>query len=131
VNDLPAAWNEAYRRTLGIVPPDDALGCLQDGHWAAGLLGYFPSYTLGDVYAAELARACERDLGPLEPAFASGELARLRAWLAEKVHRPGCRFGPVELIARATGVLPTAAALLERLERKVDALLPPATSSPR
>jgi len=120
VNDLPAAWAEAYRSTLGIVPPDDTLGCLQDGHWAAGLIGYFASYTLGDVYAAELTRAAERTLGSLEPAFGRGDLAPLRSWLTEHIHRHGCRFGPIELVARATGALPSAASLLARLERVVE-----------
>jgi carboxypeptidase Taq len=122
VRDLPAAWSEAYRRVLGVVPPDDAAGCLQDGHWAAGLIGYFPSYTLGDVYAAELACAAERDLGPLEPAFARGDLAPLRDWLTARIYRQGCRFTPVELLERATGSVPTGAALRDRLENRVDEL---------
>jgi carboxypeptidase Taq len=122
VRELPGAWAELYREVLGVVPADDAEGCLQDGHWPEGLVGYFPSYTLGDVYAAELAAAAERDLGPLEAAFARGELAPLREWLAARVYRQGCRYLPVELIARATGAPPRAETLLRRLARKVEAL---------
>lgn len=122
VRELPAVWAERYGEVLGVVPADDAAGCLQDGHWPAGLVGYFPSYTLGDVYAAELFAAAERELGPLEEAFARGEVAALRGWLGEKIHRQGCRYLPTELIARATGREPTAEALLARLARRVEAL---------
>jgi len=122
VRDLPAAWNDGYRRFLGVVPGHDGEGCLQDGHWAAGLIGYFPSYTLGDVYAAELGAAAERELGDLDAAFARGELRPLRDWLVERVYRQGCRWLPGELIARVTGAPPGPAALLERLGKKVEAL---------
>ena len=73
--DVPEAWNEAYRRTLGITPANDAEGCLQDGHWADGLLGYFPTYTLGDVFAAQLFAQAEHELGDLDEQLARGDCA--------------------------------------------------------
>jgi carboxypeptidase Taq len=103
VVDLPAAWTAAYQRRLGVTPRDDAEGCLQDGHWAAGMFGYFPTYTLGNVMAAQLYRAAERALGDLDAAFARGDFAGLLAWLGEHVHRHGMRWSAPELIARATG----------------------------
>ena len=77
--DLPAAWNAAYRDALGLVPANDAEGCLQDGHWADGLLGYFPTYTLGDVFAAQLFARAEQELGDLGEQFARGEFV---SWCA-------------------------------------------------
>jgi len=120
--DVPAAWEAGYRKLLGVAPADDGEGCLQDGHWAAGLIGYFPTYTLGDVYAAELGAAADRDLGGLERALAAGELRPLRDWLADRIYRHGCRFAPAELIARATGASPRAETLLRRLEARVERL---------
>ena len=76
--DVPAAWNEAYRRRLGIAPANDAEGCLQDGHWAAGLIGYFPTYTLGNVIAAQLYAWAEKDLGDL--ATRSAAAISRRSW---------------------------------------------------
>ena len=74
--DLPAAWNEVHRRLLGVSPADDAEGCLQDGHWAAGLFGYFPTYTLGNVIAAQLFARAEADLGGMDDAFAARRFLR-------------------------------------------------------
>jgi carboxypeptidase Taq len=116
--DLPGAWNELYQRRLGITPPDDATGCLQDIHWSDGLIGYFPTYTLGNVYAAQLFAAAERDIGPLEEAFAKGDFGTLRAWLVEKIHRHGKRYQPAELVERATGSAPDPSALIESLSRR-------------
>jgi carboxypeptidase Taq len=116
--DLPDAWAQAYRRHLGVRPKNDREGCLQDGHWAAGLIGYFPTYTLGNVYAAQLFAAAEKALGPLDPAFAKSDFRGLRDWLGEKVHRHGSRFSPSAMIAHATGSPPDAAALVRSLERR-------------
>jgi carboxypeptidase Taq len=101
--DLPGAWNEMYRKYLGIEPANDREGCLQDIHWSEALIGYFPTYTLGNIYAAQLFDAAERDIGPLEEAFAAGEFKTLRGWLIEKVHRHGKRYHSAELVERATG----------------------------
>jgi carboxypeptidase Taq len=101
--DLPGAWNEMYRKYLGIEPANDREGCLQDIHWSEALIGYFPTYTLGNIYAAQLFDGAERDIGPLEEAFAAGEFKTLRGWLIEKVHRHGKRYHSAELVERATG----------------------------
>ena len=103
VGDLPTAWNEKYRDALGIVPPDDARGCLQDIHWAAGLLGYFPTYTLGNLYAAQLRDRADADLGGLDLLVARGDFASLLDWLRSRVHRHGQRYPAARLIEAATG----------------------------
>jgi carboxypeptidase Taq len=101
--DLPAAWREKHVQYLGLAPPNDAEGCLQDSHWAGGMFGYFPGYTLGNLIAAELFEAAERDLGDLSESFAVGEFSPLLTWLREKIHRHGQRYSASELILRATG----------------------------
>ena len=103
VADLPEAWDAKYRDYLGIDPPDDASGCLQDIHWAAGLVGYFPTYTLGNLYAAQLRDRADGELGGLEAGLARGDFAPLLAWLRENVHLPGHRYPAADLIRRATG----------------------------
>lgn len=117
-SDLPAAWNETSRRLLGVVPRNDAEGCLQDGHWSEGMIGYFPTYTLGNVYGAQLFAAAERALGELDEAFARGDFAGLLGWLREWVHRPGQLYTADELVARATGSSPSPDALLASLRRR-------------
>lgn len=116
--DLPAAWNDACRRHLSVTPVNDAEGCLQDSHWSAGLIGYFPSYTLGNVFAAQLFEKAARDLGDLEGAFARGDFAGLLGWLREKVHRPGRRYPPARLIEQAAGAAPDPDALVCYLRQK-------------
>ncbi|HKP16212.1 MAG TPA: carboxypeptidase M32 [Gemmatimonadaceae bacterium] len=116
--DLPGAWNELYVRHLGVRPANDREGCLQDIHWSEGLIGYFPTYSLGNVYAAQLFAAAERAVGPLEDAFARGQFAPLRGWLTEHVHRHGMRWPVAELVERATGKGPDAADLVESLTRR-------------
>ena len=103
VPDLPAAWNDGTRRLLGIDVPDDAAGVLQDTHWAAGAFGYFPSYALGCLIAAQLWEALERDLGPQDEALAAGDVAAIRSWLADRVHRHGRRLDTEPLVEQATG----------------------------
>jgi carboxypeptidase Taq len=103
VADLPAAWNEKYRQYLGIAPPDDADGVLQDVHWSAGLVGYFPTYALGNLYAAQFFAAARRDLGNLDAQFQRGDFASLRSWLAKRIYQHGRRFSAAELVERVTG----------------------------
>lgn len=103
VRDLPAAWDDLYEELLGIRPPNVAEGLLQDIHWSQGMFGYFPTYTLGTMAAAQLFAAAERDLGDLEAAFAAGELAPLLTWLRQHVHCHASRYQAPELIERATG----------------------------
>jgi carboxypeptidase Taq len=118
VKELPGAWNELYERRLGIVPASDREGCLQDIHWSEGLIGYFPTYTLGNIYAAQLFAAAERAVGPLEASFARGEFAPLLGWLREHVHRHGKRWPVATLIERATGEGPNPAHLVDSLTRR-------------
>jgi carboxypeptidase Taq len=103
VADLPGAWREGMQRLLGVEVPSDALGCLQDVHWGAGAFGYFPSYALGCLIAAQLWEAIEADLGPREEDLRNAEVAPIQAWLAEHVHRHGRRLDTLALIERATG----------------------------
>lgn len=117
--DLPAAWNERFQRSLGLAVPDDARGCLQDIHWAMSLFGYFPTYTLGNLYAAQLYDQARTELPGLEDDFAHGQFARLRRWLAEQVHAHGKRYGAGELCRRITGRPVSAGPLLGYLEGKL------------
>jgi carboxypeptidase Taq len=116
--DVPAAWNEAYRRYLGITPPDDAEGCLQDGHWGSGLIGYFPTYTLGNLFAAQLFARASEEIGNLDAVFACGDFRPLLDWLRERVYRHGSRYRPARLIERATGAPPDHRPLVQALRRK-------------
>jgi carboxypeptidase Taq len=103
VSDLPAAWNDGTRRLLGVEVPDDAHGVLQDTHWAAGAFGYFPSYALGCLIAAQVWERLEADLGPQDDALRAGDVAAIRTWLAEHVHRHGRRLDTEPLVDAATG----------------------------
>jgi carboxypeptidase Taq len=120
--DLPAAWNEAYRHYLGITPANDAEGCLQDGHWASGLVGYFPTYTLGNLIAAQLFARAETDLGGFDSLFARGHFEGLLGWLRDRVHLPGGRYPAAVLIERATGAAPNHGAFVQALRTKYEAL---------
>mgnify|MGYP005837179069 CR=1 FL=1 len=103
VADLPAAWNEAMHELLGIVPPDDRSGCLQDIHWPVGGFGYFPDYTLGAMLAAQLFQAALRELAELRASIAAGDMAPLLGWLRRAVHAHGARLDWQELVVAATG----------------------------
>ncbi len=118
VGDLPGAWDQKYREYLGVAPANDAEGCLQDIHWSAGLIGYFPTYTLGNVYAAQLFAAARRDLGDLDEAFARGDFGGLLGWLRENVHRQGQRYRAADLVGRVTGSRPDHRPLIDGLRRK-------------
>jgi carboxypeptidase Taq len=103
VADLPGAWREGMRRLLGVEVPSDALGCMQDVHWSAGSFGYFPSYALGCLIAAQMWEALQRELGPLTESLAAGELDPVKDWLAEHVHRWGRRLDTGPLVEASTG----------------------------
>ena len=118
VNDLPAAWNDGMERLLGIRPQRDADGVLQDIHWSLGAFGYFPTYTLGNLYAAQLYDAAERALGDLDGQIARGELLPLRDWLGDAVHAKGKLLRPRDLIEQATGAPPSQDAFVRYATRK-------------
>jgi carboxypeptidase Taq len=103
VADLPGAWNDGFRSLLGVTPPDDARGVLQDIHWYDGLIGYFPSYTLGAMAAAQLMAAARRQLPEMDAALARGHLSVLVGWLRANVHGKGSLLGFNDLLRAATG----------------------------
>lgn len=121
VADLPAAWNERFAADFGMAPPDDARGVLQDIHWSAGLVGYFPTYTLGNLYAAELMEAARGQLPGLDDALAAGRFGPLLEWLRTRVHAAGRMLESDALIERATGRPPTADCLVRSLRDRYGA----------
>jgi carboxypeptidase Taq len=103
VADLPGAWNDGLRAMLGITPPDDARGCLQDIHWYDGAFGYFPSYTLGAMAAAQLMDSARQRVLGLDSSLALGDISPLLTWLRTNVHGIGSRLGFNDLLVAATG----------------------------
>ena len=103
VADLPSAWNEALHALLGITPPDDAHGVLQDIHWYDGMFGYFPSYTLGAMAAAQLMKAARHRVGGLDTALSQGDFGPLLGWLRQNIHSHGSLLGFNDLMRQATG----------------------------
>lgn len=101
--DVPAAWNEKMEALLGITPPTDTEGCLQDVHWSRPGFGYFPTYALGNLYAAQLYAAATAQEPAIQEEMAQGKTKALVAWLRENIHQHGRKFPPAELIERATG----------------------------
>jgi len=106
VADLPGAWREKMKTYLGVEPDEVKDGAMQDVHWGAGLIGYFPTYTLGNIYAAQLYREAASELGDLQQMFAEGDFAPLLEWLRVNVHRRGGVYPPRELIREVTGAEP-------------------------
>ncbi len=122
LDDLPEAWNEKYRAYLKITPPTDADGCLQDVHWAHGTLGYFPTYTLGNLISAQLFRRVRSEIPDLEAGFAEGEFKPLLDWLREHVHRHGAKFTAPELLEFELGESLDARPLIDYLTTKYRAI---------
>jgi carboxypeptidase Taq len=119
VEDLPEAWNARMKDYLGIDVPDDTHGVLQDVHWSAGLLGYFPTYALGNMIAGQLWQKVHADLPDVDREIAAGELGGLRAWLVEHVHRHGSKFTTTELLQRVVGSPIEVAPFVDYLKRKL------------
>jgi carboxypeptidase Taq len=103
VGDVPKFWNDRYEEYLGIRPKNDTEGCLQDVHWAYGSMGYFPTYSLGSFYAAQLRAHMKKTLPDFEGMVTRGEMAPLLTWLRENIHRTGRRYTSEELLMKATG----------------------------
>lgn len=122
VRDVPDAWNAKMKEYLGIVPETNQEGCLQDIHWAWGTFGYFPTYTLGNLYAAHLFDAFEKDHPDWEKRVATGELGFIKTWLHDKVYQHGRRYATQELLKLATGRPFSADAYLHYLTNKYSKL---------
>lgn len=118
VAELPLAWNEGMRELLGVTPPDDRLGCLQDIHWPSGAFGYFPSYTMGAVAASQLFRAATMQDTTIRPKLAEGDFGPLIRFLRERVHGQGSRWTTQELLERVTGKRLDAAGFLTHLRER-------------
>lgn len=118
VDGVPDEWNRKFHQFFEMTPPDDALGCLQDVHWSAGLFGYFPTYSLGNMIAAQFFEKAEADLGNLNVMFAKGEFLPLKEWLNTNIHQHGRRYYAPELVEVVTGRALTAEPLLKYLHTK-------------
>ncbi len=118
VDDLPDIWNQLMTKYLGIRPPTDALGVLQDSHWSSGAFGYFPSYTLGAMYACQFYKTLLREQPDTGKHVAQGNFAPIRTWLNEKIHRQGRLYTPQELVQRVTGEPLTPDHFIDHLKNK-------------
>jgi carboxypeptidase Taq len=118
VKDLPALWNAKMEEYLGITPPNDAVGVLQDIHWSGGMVGYFPTYALGNLVSAQLWEKINQDIPDLTDQIRAGKFEALLAWLREKIHRHGAKFEPQELVQKVTGSRIDPAAYIRYLTKK-------------
>ncbi len=118
VSDLPEAWNEKVKEFLGITPPDDTQGCLQDIHWSLGDFGYFPTYALGNILSAQFFTAFAKDHPDWEKKTEKGDLAFIRAWLKENIHRWGKSYSSEELVKKVTGKPLSETAYVSYLKKK-------------
>ena len=103
VNTLPEIWNSKMKEYLGVEPPTDTLGVLQDTHWSGGAFGYFPSYTLGAIYASQFYQTLNDEKPDLDKLIESGNLATIREWLNQKIHQKGRLLTVPDLIKEVTG----------------------------
>ena len=122
VADIPATWNKMMMDWFGIEVPDDSMGCLQDIHWSMGAFGYFPTYTLGNLYAAQLLDKMSDDLGDIDQIIGSGNWSSMLDWLRVNIHQQGSVMTPAELIESATGKAPSPEPFLDYVERKYSKL---------
>ena len=122
VDDLPTAWNSMFKDWFGIEVPEDRLGCLQDIHWSMGAFGYFPTYTLGNLYAAQLLEAMTSELGDVDDLIGAGDWQPMLDWLRPRIHARGSLVSPAQIIEDATGSPPSPEPFLRYVERKYGAL---------
>ncbi len=120
--DVPGAWNEQFTRSFGLTPPDAAKGCLQDVHWSGGAFGYFPTYALGNLYAAQFFARVRADLGDLDEQFRRGEFAPLLDWLRKKIHSQGQHYRAADLVVAVTGEPLSPRFFLDHIRAKFGAL---------
>jgi carboxypeptidase Taq len=118
VKDLPKLWNEKMREYLGVEPPSDSMGVLQDVHWSYGAFGYFPTYSLGNLYSAQIRSTILKQFPNFYDLIRRGEFATIREWLREQIHRHGSVYLPSELIERVTGEALNPDYLVQYLEEK-------------
>lgn len=118
VTELPKVWNEKYQSYLGITPPNDSLGVLQDVHWSGGSFGYFPSYALGNMYAAQFAHTIRKEIPEFDRLITEGNFAPIREWLTDKIYKHGKSLKPAEIIERVTGEELNPDYLADYLEQK-------------
>lgn len=116
--DVPDAWNAKYTEYLGVTPKTDAEGCLQDVHWSAGLIGYFPTYTVGNLLSYQFWNCLQKDLGDTDALMSSGNFAPILGWLQDKIYRQGKRLTPKELVLQVTGKPLDPSDYLQGLDRK-------------
>jgi carboxypeptidase Taq len=116
--DLPVAWADAYEQVIGVRPPSAADGVLQDVHWSAGLIGYFPTYTLGNLAAAQLYDAAKQSLGDVDSMVREGNFTPLREWLVQNVHQVGRTRTADELVEQASGKPLSAEPLIQSLRTR-------------
>lgn len=122
VADIPGEWNKRYKDYLGIDVPDDRRGCMQDVHWSAGLIGYFPTYTLGNLYCAQFWDKINQDITDLPKQIGKGQFTPLREWLNKNIHAHGRRYLASELCKKVTGKELSAEPLLRHLREKAKAV---------
>jgi len=122
VDDLPDAWDDMYEEFLGVRAPSRALGVLQDIHWSMGAFGYFPTYTLGNLYAAQLLAAARKDMPDHDENMRRGEFSPLLAWMREHIHQRGSILEPADLVEKASGSPPSPDAFVDYLHDKVKRL---------
>jgi carboxypeptidase Taq len=118
IRDLPDAWNSHYEEYLGITPKNDAEGCLQDVHWAMGLIGYFPTYALGNIYAAQFFNTFTKKHRNWATQVAKGNFAPMRQWLNENIHRYGRTYTSAQIVKRVTGDPLSTDSYLTHLKKK-------------
>jgi carboxypeptidase Taq len=103
VRDIPAAWNAKYSEYLGVTPPTDSQGCLQDVHWSMGSIGYFPTYSMGNLLSYQIWRALQREIPNTDELISKGDFAPILGWLQSKVYSKGRKFTPRDLVQQVTG----------------------------
>jgi carboxypeptidase Taq len=122
IDELPQAWNEKYREYLGVEVEHDSEGVMQDTHWAGGAYGYFPSYALGNIYGGMMLEKLGEDAPDWKDAVMSGNIAVVKGWLVENVHRHGNLYDPADLIKKITGGELTVEPFLSYLDDKYSKL---------
>ena len=118
VADLPKVWNEKMKEYLGAVPPNNTKGVLQDVHWSGGSFGYFPSYTLGNIYSAQIYNTVRKEINDFDEIIKRGELTKIKDWLTEKIYKHGKLLEPAEIIMQVTGEEINPGYLVDYLEDK-------------